>query len=490
MNFHILTLFPEMVMRALSESVIGRAAENGILSVAAADIRDYTLDKHGKTDDYPYGGGAGMLMQAQPVYDAWRAVTDAVGRPVRTVYLTPQGEVFHQAMAESFAKEEDVILLCGHYEGIDERVLTEIVTDYVSIGDFVLTGGELAAMVFVDAVGRLVPGVLNNGMSAENESFHGHLLEYPQYTRPAEWRGRKVPGILLSGDRRKIDAWRVKEAEERTKERRPDLYRRYRALEDCREILLRRKLQHTDMTELIARGQAELICAQGENICLKDTMSGTCFHTATDIENGCAMIETVLAREKERAGKDGASREFLLVLHQDFMVEAARERFGAELLMACYQAVHTRREKLPVSGLYDAAGRREEDRPAIRTLLPCHLDVVARYYRIMDDPDENLAYLKERIGKGQMSGLFQGENLAGFVGTHIEGSLGMLTVRKEYRGRKFGKALEIHAVNQALENGFTPYCQIEENNMVSVRLQQSLGLCFSKQKIYWMTAKV
>ena len=167
MNFHILTLFPDMVMQGLSTSIIGRAKDRGLLSIEAVNIRDYTLERHKKVDDYPYGGGAGMLMQAPPVYDAWKSVVDRIGYKPRTVYLTPQGPTFTQPMAKDLAQEKDLILLCGHYEGIDERVLEEIVTDYVSIGDYVLTGGELPAMVMIDAISRLIPGVLHNDVSAE-----------------------------------------------------------------------------------------------------------------------------------------------------------------------------------------------------------------------------------------------------------------------------------------------------------------------------------
>ena len=193
MNFHILTLFPDMVMHGLSTSIIGRATANGLLTIEAVNIRDYTTDKHKKVDDYPYGGGAGMLMQAQPVYDAWKSVADKVGGHPRTVYLSPQGATFDQSMAKEMAKEENMIFLCGHYEGVDERVLEEIVTDYVSIGDYVLTGGELPAMIMVDAISRMVPGVLTNDDSGTMESFEGNLLEYPQYSRPEEWRNRSVP---------------------------------------------------------------------------------------------------------------------------------------------------------------------------------------------------------------------------------------------------------------------------------------------------------
>ena len=235
MNFHILTLFPEMVMNGLNTSIIGRAVNAGHLSIEAVNIRDYAFNKHQSVDDYPYGGGAGMLMQAEPVYLAHEAVAEKIrsrkgaaghgetDRRFRTVYLSPQGSVFDQKMAENLAQEEDLILLCGHYEGIDERVLEEIVTDYVSIGDYVLTGGELPAMVMVDAISRLVPGVLHNDVSAEFESFQVNLLEYPQYSRPEEWHGKKVPPVLLSGHHANIEKWRREQSIIRTYERRPDL---------------------------------------------------------------------------------------------------------------------------------------------------------------------------------------------------------------------------------------------------------------------------
>ncbi len=223
MKFTILTLFPEMVEQGLNTSIIGRAAAKGLLSIEAVNIRDYTTEKHGKVDDYPYGGGAGMVMQAQPIYDAWRAVADKARGPVRTVYLTPWGHTFNQAMAKELAQEENLILLCGHYEGVDERVLDEIVTDFVSIGDFVLTGGELPAMVMVDAISRMVPGVLTNGESGETESFEDGLLEHPQYSRPEEWHGLHVPPIIISGDHAKVDAYRHQQSLLRTKKFRPDL---------------------------------------------------------------------------------------------------------------------------------------------------------------------------------------------------------------------------------------------------------------------------
>ena len=226
MHFHVLTLFPEMIEQGMNTSIMGRAIERGYISLKATDIRDYAANKHNKVDDTPYGGGAGMVMQAAPVYGAYEAVKEQIGYRPRVIYLTPQGSTFSQPMAEEFAREQDLVFLCGHYEGIDERVLEEIVTDYVSIGDYVLTGGELPAMVMVDAISRMVPGVLTNDESGSTESFEGNLLEYPQYSRPEEWMGKKVPSILLSGDHKKVDEWRREQAILRTIERRPDLLKK------------------------------------------------------------------------------------------------------------------------------------------------------------------------------------------------------------------------------------------------------------------------
>ena len=210
-------------MNGLSTSIIGRAMANELLTIEAVNIRDFAENKHNRVDDYSYGGGAGMLMQAGPVYGAYRSVAEKAKSKPRVIYLSPQGKTFSQSMAEEFAQEEELIFLCGHYEGIDERVLEEIVTDYVSIGDYVLTGGELPAMVMIDAVSRLIPGVLHNDTSAEFESFQDNLLEYPQYTRPEEWHGKKVPEILLSGHHANIEKWRREQSVIRTAKRRPDL---------------------------------------------------------------------------------------------------------------------------------------------------------------------------------------------------------------------------------------------------------------------------
>ena len=226
-RFHILTLFPEMVMDGLNTSIIGRAIEAGLLEINAVNIRDYSTNKHMKVDDYPYGGGAGLVMQPEPVYRAYEDLTKDMKKKPRVVYLTPQGTTFHQEMAKELAKEEELVFLCGHYEGIDERVLEEIVTDYVSIGDYVLTGGELPAMVMIDSISRLVPGVLHNDDSAGDESFENGLLEYPQYTRPPVFLDKEVPEVLLSGHHENIRKWRHEQSVKRTKERRPDLWDAY-----------------------------------------------------------------------------------------------------------------------------------------------------------------------------------------------------------------------------------------------------------------------
>lgn len=221
-SFYVLTLFPEMIDAALSHSIIGRAVNEGIINVEAVNIRDFSKDKHRHVDDYPYGGGAGMVMQPQPIYDAYKSIEEKAGK-ARVIYMSPQGKRFNQKIAEELSKEESIILLCGHYEGVDERIIEEIVTDEISIGDFVLTGGELAAAAIIDAVSRLMPGVLNKEESHEIESFSDGLLEYPQYTRPPVFMGREVPEVLLSGHHANIDKWRREQSIIRTYQKRPDM---------------------------------------------------------------------------------------------------------------------------------------------------------------------------------------------------------------------------------------------------------------------------
>lgn len=223
MNFYVMTLFPEMIENGMNTSITGRAITKGLLSLETVNIRDYSETGNGRIDDYPYGGGAGMVMQAEPVCRAYENLVERIGARPRLIYLTPQGKVFDQAMAEDFAQEENLIFLCGHYEGIDERVLEEIATDFVSIGDYVLTGGELPAMVMMDSISRMVPGVLSNQESGQFESFQGNLLEYPQYSRPAVWRSKEVPEVLLSGHHGNVDRWRRDQSIIRTLRSRPEL---------------------------------------------------------------------------------------------------------------------------------------------------------------------------------------------------------------------------------------------------------------------------
>ncbi len=221
-QFFVLTLFPEMIQQTLSHSIMGRAQKEGHISVEAINIRDYTLNKQKHVDDYPYGGGAGMVMQAQPIYDAYQSIAEKA-QGARVVYMTPQGRPFTQRIAEELSQEENLVFLCGHYEGIDERIIEEIVTDEISLGDFVLTGGELAAITIIDAVSRLVPGVLGKEDSFADESFSDGLLEYPQYTRPPVFHGKEVPEILLSGHHVNIAKWRREQSLIRTVKKRPDL---------------------------------------------------------------------------------------------------------------------------------------------------------------------------------------------------------------------------------------------------------------------------
>lgn len=223
MRFYVMTLFPEMINDGLNHSMIARAIEKNIIDVNAINIRDYTLNKHKKVDDYPYGGGAGLVMQGEPIYNTYMSFKDKLHENTRVVYMSPKGKVFNQKLAEELSKEEDLVILCGHYEGIDQRIIEEIVTDEISIGDYILTGGELSAMVVIDSVSRLIPDVLGKAESYEDESFSNGLLEYPQYTRPRSFLGREVPNVLLSGNHKKIEEWRHSKSLELTMERRPDI---------------------------------------------------------------------------------------------------------------------------------------------------------------------------------------------------------------------------------------------------------------------------
>ena len=223
MRIDILTLFPEMCEAVLGESIIGRARENGLVEINCTNIRDFSKDKHNRVDDAPYGGGMGMVMQTQPIYDCYESLCNEIGKTPKLIYMSPQGRVLTQDKVKELAKEENIAILCGHYEGVDERVIEEIVDEEISIGDYVLTGGELPALILADSISRMLPGVLANEEAFSEESHFSSLLEYPQYTRPPEWRGKKVPDVLLSGHHGNIEKWRRQQSLKRTKERRPDM---------------------------------------------------------------------------------------------------------------------------------------------------------------------------------------------------------------------------------------------------------------------------
>lgn len=223
MRIDILTLFPDMCRTVYSESIIGRSIAKGLIEINAHNIRDYSANKHNNVDDTPYGGGMGMIMQAQPIYDCFMSLCDNIGARPHLIYMSPQGKVLTQQRVKELAKLENIAILCGHYEGVDERVIEKIVDEEISIGDYVLTGGELPALVLSDSIARMIPGVLANDEAMEKESHYSGLLEYPQYTKPAVWNGMEVPEVLLSGHHANIEKWRNEQSLKRTKERRPDL---------------------------------------------------------------------------------------------------------------------------------------------------------------------------------------------------------------------------------------------------------------------------
>lgn len=471
MNFHVLTLFPEMIMQGMEHSITGRAMKDNLISVEAVNIRDYTKDKHRKVDDYPYGGGAGMLMQAQPVYDAYQSVADRIDKKARkrVIYVTPQGTPFRQKLAEELAENDDLIFLCGHYEGIDERVLEEIVTDYISIGDYVLTGGELPSLVMMDAISRLVPGVLNNEESSETESFHGDLLEHPQYSRPAVWHDKKVPEVLLSGNQRDIRQWRLEQSIRRTRIRRPDLYEKYMELDAWRQRMLRDKLHHIDMIETINRGDGILVAQTESELLLQERCTGVFLHTCL---GDSITIETLHKASEEVVLHQEEARDLLL----------ATGEWSPEL--SCRQVAYTNREKLPITGLYRNDVLPREDGFVIRPLTMEHYEYVAKNYHCMGDESEYVQYLIEK--GGHMWGAFFGEQIVGFMGKHGKGEMGLLFVDPSFRGKKIAMALETYVINHELELGNLPYGAVVEGNEASFRLQEKLGLHASKGMIYWM----
>lgn len=472
MNFYVMTLFPEMIEQGIQTSILGRAIANGHISLEAVNIRDYTENKHKKVDDYPYGGGAGMLIQAQPVYACYEAIKDKIKssgtnaaceeKKTRVVYLTPQGTTFQQNMAQELAGEENLVFLCGHYEGIDERVLEEIVTDYVSIGDYVLTGGELPAMVMIDAIARLVPGVLHNEVSADFETFHNDLLEYPQYSRPESWHDKKVPDVLLSGDHKKIAEWRRIESETRTKMRRPDLYKKYSEKQHWIQKLLKKgKILYMDTIESLKRGRGEIIYASDKGILVCDRFAKVYFISAF----GDIYAKEVVEHIPEQ------SEGWQYVVHQSALLEPLKERFSIGEIIPMRQVVHTQKVTLPVP-----------KNIGFQQLGAEYLDEILAHYKEVSDKE----YLRERLQSGSIYGAFMEDRLVGFAGVHQEGSLGMLEVYEEYRRRGVGRALEAYMINQQLALGYTPYANVKTENDASTELQHKLKLCVSKEVLYWV----
>lgn len=456
MKIHVLTLFPEMITNGFAESIIGRAARKDIISLHTVNIRDYTLDRHKKVDDYPYGGGAGMLMQAQPVFEAWKDVTK--DKKMRTIYVTPQGIPFTQSKAEELAAEEELVFLCGHYEGIDERVLEETVTDYISIGDYILTGGELPAMVMIDAVARLIPGVLGNDTSAEEESFYNDLLEYPQYSRPEVWHDKKVPEVLLSGNHRKIAQWRIEQSVQKTAEARPDLYAKYERKQQLIKRLLKDKRNNIHMTESLSRGLGEIIYEQDEDVLIYDRKSRIGMLNAADRETVEKLAALAPAQTKQFVTSARAVKDYLEEQGYSLCFEAG-----------CIQFVYTQKVPLAV---------RHKD---IRKLTDADADYVCRHYGHGSEE-----YVRERIKSGAMYGAFAEDKLVGFIGIHSEGGMGMLYVDEDYRRQGIAASLEAWLVNHTLEKGQTPYGQVVLENENSIKLQEKLGLYRSNRTIWWL----
>ncbi len=467
MNFTIMTLFPDFIDQGLHTSILGRAVDKGLISYSVVNIRDYSTDKNGRVDDYTYGGGAGMLMQAQPVYDAYeyclkqienRRGVSGETKKVRTVFVTPSGRPFTQKDAIEFSKEDEIIFLCGHYEGIDERVLEETVTDRISIGDYVLTGGELPALVMIDAISRLVPGVLGNDASSEVESFYKDLLEYPQYTRPEVWNGKEVPRKLLTGNPKDTLEWRKEKAEELTRRVRPDLYDKYLQRNRHIDRLLRDKRNNIQILEQLKRGTGEIIsekpfiiyvsCDDAVMIDLDDTV------------NPDELFEIIPTGTRHII----CSEKCAAILTLD-------ERIKKSCDVRNY--------------VYTEKTHRRIINKDIRLLDESHAGYVADTYAL-----GGREYAIRQVLSGAVYGIFVDDVLAGYIGTHGEGSIGMLYVDEAYRHRGLAADLESFMFNRDLEAGRTPYGQIIVTNNASISLQEKIGVYGGDRIISWLDVKV
>lgn len=432
MKFHVMTLFPDMIENGLNTSILGRAASKGLLEFNTVNIRDYTQDKHGKVDDYPYGGGAGMLIQAQPVFDAYQNVLGEKKRKIRTIYLTPQGRTFDQKFAKELAQEEELVFLCGHYEGVDERVLEEIVTDYVSIGDYVLTGGELPVMVMIDAISRMVPGVLNNDVSAETETFHKDLLEYPQYTRPEVWHEKTVPEVLLSGNHKKIIEWRLEQSVERTKNRRPDLYAKYQQKQEVIKRLLKKKRTFVHMTEFLDRGLGELYYAEGLNVCMGN--SNITFISAESEREA----EKIFAEQKEYISER-------IITPQEFVKDFLIQKDDTWEAFAYEQACYTNK-------------------------VPLHVA-----YKNICTTDEGNAVA------------YEGDKIIGRVMIAMDGSLECSWIDEEYEDSDLLESLLVYMINKQIFDMQTPFIHVQRSDEKLLNVISKMGLYLAEKPIWKLT---
>lgn len=457
MKINVLTLFPEMIENIAKESILGKAVEAGFISINAVNIRDYTQDKHNRVDDYTYGGGAGMLIQAQPVYDCY--MNTVSGNKGRCIYVTPQGRPFTQRMAQSFAQEEELTIICGHYEGIDERVLEEVVTDYVSIGDYVLTGGELAAMVITDAVARLVPEVLGNGESAEIESFHRNLLEYPQYTRPAVWHEKEVPEVLFSGDPKKVEAWRYEKSLERTRQRRPDLYELHIVEQEILNWLSQFKRDFVFVSEPLRRGLCEILVWDADQlVILRDPVNYNTYIVCSEFYDLEDILDDELIDE---------IKEDMITVFYENQAKLIAAKCGLDTTVEYLEYVYTAKEKKSVASKHD-----------IRPLTLEHLDYVNANY------EEDEDYCTKLLKYGMLYGYFLDDKLVGFVGNHFMGCAGVLFVDEAYRRQGIAKVLVQFIINKTLEKGETLYCFVEKDNEPSHNLQKAMGMFPASKNIY------